>query len=194
MFNGIITQTGKIKKIYKKEKNCFLEVKSKMVFKKDELGSSISCSGVCLTLEKFKGNISKFYISKETLERTIFKSSKKGDFINLEKSMKFGSLISGHFVQGHVDITSEVGKIVHIGKSWLISFKLLNKYKKYLVEKGSVAINGVSLTVVKIIKDNFLISIVPHTLKLTNLVDLKVKDTVNIEFDVLGKYIKSFIK
>jgi riboflavin synthase len=194
MFNGIITQTGKIKKIYKKEKNCFLEVKSKMVFKKDELGSSISCSGVCLTLEKFKGNISKFYISKETLERTIFKSSKKGDFINLEKSMKFGSLISGHFVQGHVDITSEVDKIVHIGKSWLISFKLLNKYKKYLVEKGSVAINGVSLTVVKIIKDNFLISIVPHTLKLTNLVDLKVKDTVNIEFDVLGKYIKSFIK
>ena len=134
MFNGIITHTGKIKKIYKIDNNCFLEVKSKMVFKKDELGSSISCSGVCLTLEKYKGSISKFYLSKETLKRTIFKSSKKGDFINLEKSMKFGSRISGHFVQGHVDITSEVDKIVHIGKSWLLSFKLLNKYKKYLVE------------------------------------------------------------
>ena len=194
MFNGIITHTGKIKKIYKKDNNCFLEVKSRMVFKKDELGSSISCSGVCLTLEKYKGKISKFYLSKETLIRTIFKSSKKGDFINLEKSMKFGSRISGHFVQGHVDITSEVDKIAHRGKSWLISFKLLNKYKKYLVEKGSITINGVSLTVAKIIKGSFQISIVPHTLKLTNLVDLKVKDTVNIEFDVLGKYIKSFIK
>ncbi len=194
MFNGIITHTGKIIKINKKSNNCFLEVESKMKFKKSELGSSISCSGACLSLEKYNGNISKFYLSKETLKRTIFKSSKIGDIINLEKSMKFGNRISGHFVQGHVDITSQVGKITYIGKSWLISFKLLNKYKKYLVEKGSVAINGVSLTVVKIIKDNFLISIVPHTLKLTNLVDLKVKDTVNIEFDVLGKYIKSFIK
>ena len=194
MFNGIITHTGKIEKIYKKGNNCSLEVKSKMFFRKDELGSSISCSGVCLTLEKYKGSISKFYLSQETLKRSIFKSSKKGDIINLEKAMKFGSRISGHFVQGHVDIATEVDKIVLIGKSWLINFKLLNKYKKYLVEKGSITINGVSLTVAKIIKGNFQISIIPHTLKLTNLVDLKVKDTVNIEFDVLGKYIKNFIK
>ena len=194
MFNGIITHTGKIIKINKKSNNCFLEVESKMKFKKSELGSSISCSGACLSLEKYNGNISKFYLSKETLKRTIFKSSRIGDIINLEKSMKFGNRISGHFVQGHVDITSEVDKITYIGKSWLISFKLLNKYKKYLVEKGSITINGVSLTVAKIIKGNFQISIVPQTLKLTNLVDLKVKDTVNVEFDILGKYIKSFIK
>jgi riboflavin synthase len=194
MFNGIITHTGKVKKIYKKRNNCFLVVESKMKFKKCELGSSISCSGACLSLEKYNGNISKFYLSKETLKRTIFKFSKIGDIINLEKSMKFGNRISGHFVQGHVDITSQVGKITYIGKSWLISFKLLNKYKKYLVEKGSITINGVSLTIAKIIKNNFKISIVPHTLKLTNLVNLKTKDTVNIEFDVLGKYIKNFIK
>ena len=194
MFNGIITHTGKIIKINKKNNNCFLEVESKMKFKKSELGSSISCSGACLTLVKYNGNISKFYLSKETLKRTIFKSSKIGDVINLEKSMKFGNRVSGHFVQGHVDITSEVDKITYIGKSWLISFKLLNKYKKYLVEKGSITINGVSLTIAIIIKNNFKISIVPHTLKLTNLVNLKTKDTVNIEFDVLGKYIKNFIK
>ena len=194
MFNGIITHIGKIKKINKKNSNCVLVIKSEMKFKKNELGSSISCSGVCLTLEKYSKNISKFYLSKETLKRTIFKSSKIGDIINLEKSMKFGNRISGHFVQGHVDITSEVDKITYIGKSWLISFKLLNKYKKYLVEKGSITINGVSLTIAKIIKNNFKISIVPHTLKLTNLVNLKTKDTVNIEFDVLGKYIKNFIK
>ena len=194
MFNGIITHKGKIIKINKKSNNCFLEVKSKMKFKKSELGSSISCSGACLSLEKYNGNISKFYLSKETLKRTIFKFSKIGDIINLEKSMKFGNRISGHFVQGHVDITSQVGKITYIGKSWLISFKLLNKYNKYLVEKGSITINGVSLTIAEIIKNNFKISIVPHTLKLTNLVNLKTKDAVNIEFDVLGKYIKNFIK
>ena len=193
MFNGIITHTGKIKKIYKKNDNCFLEIESKIKFKKSELGSSISCSGACLTLEKYKGSISKFFLSKETLKRTIFKFSKIGDIINLEKSMKFGNRVSGHFVQGHVDITSQVDKINHVGRSWLISFKLFNKYKKYLVQKGSITINGVSLTIAKILKDGFKIVVIPQTLKFTNLIYLKEKDVVNVEFDVLGKYIKSFL-
>jgi len=194
MFSGIISHTGKITKIYKIKNNCFLEIKSQMKFKKSELGSSVSCSGVCLTLEKFDGKISNFYLSKETLKRTTFKTAKIGDIINLEKSMKFGKRISGHFVQGHVDTTLKVHKIIQIGKSWLISFKLLNIYKKYLVDKGSITVNGVSLTVVKIINSKLQISIIPHTLKLTNLINLKEKDIVNIEFDVLGKYIKNFIK
>ena len=194
MFNGIITHTGKIRKIYKKNNNCVFDIESKMRFRKRELGSSVSCSGACLTLEKYNKDISKFYISKETLKRTIFKSSKIGDIINLEKPMKFGDRISGHFVQGHVDITSEVYKIIHVGKSCLICFKLLNKYKTYLIEKGSITINGVSLTIAKILKNSFQISIVPHTLKFSNLVNLKIKDAVNIEFDVLGKYIKNFFK
>ena len=194
MFNGIITHTGKIKKIYKKRNNCILQIESKMKFKKNELGSSISCSGACLTLESYIKNISRFYLSKETLKCTIFKSCKIGDIVNLEKSMKFGSRLSGHFVQGHVDLTSKVNKIIYLGKSWLVSFNLLTKYKKYLVQKGSITINGVSLTVGKIFKNSFQISIVPHTLKLTNLTKLKVKDSVNIEFDILGKYIKNFTK
>ena len=194
MFNGIVNHTGKIFHIYKRNNNCLLEIKSGIKFKVSELGSSISCSGACLTLEKYHKNISKFYISKETLKKTIFKSSKKGDIINLEKSMKFSDRISGHFVQGHVDATCKVDKIIPLGKSWLVTFKLLNKYRKYLIEKGSITINGVSLTIVKILKSSFQISIVPHTLKLTNLVNLKVNDSVNIEFDVLGKYIRNFIK
>ena len=194
MFNGIITHTGKIRKIYKKSNNCILVVQSKMKFKKNEKGSSISCSGACLTLEQYNKNISKFYISKETLKRTIFKSSKIGDIVNLEKSMKLGNRISGHFVQGHVDTTSKVDKIINIGKSWLISFKLLKKYQKYLVNKGSITINGVSLTIAKILKDGFKIIVIPQTLKFTNLIYLKEKDVVNVEFDVLGKYIKSFLK
>ena len=194
MFNGIIRHTGKIKNIYKKNDNCIIEILSKIKFSKTEIGSSISCSGTCLTLEKYKGNLSKFYISKETLNRTNFKSSNKGDLINLEKSLKYGDRISGHFVQGHVDTTSTIKKIDFVGKSWFINFKLIKKYKKYLVQKGSITINGVSLTISKILKDGFQIVVIPQTLKLTNLRYLKEKDVVNVEFDVLGKYIKSFLK
>ena len=194
MFTGIIRHTGKINKIYKNNNNCIIEILSKIKFSKSEIGSSISCSGTCLTLEKYKGNLSKFYISKETLNRTNFKSSNKGDLINLEKSLKYGDRVSGHFVQGHVDTTSTIKKIVFVGKSWIINLKLKKKYKKYLIQKGSITINGVSLTISKILKYGFQIVIIPHTLKLTNLMYLKENDVVNIEFDVLSKYIKRFLK
>ena len=194
MFNGIIEHTGKIRNIYRKENNCIIEILSKIKFSKKEIGSSISCSGTCLTLEKYKGNLCKFYISKETLNRTNFKTLNKGDLINLEKSLKYGDRISGHFVQGHVDTTSSIKKVDFVGKSWFINFKLLKKYNKYLVQKGSITINGVSLTISKILRDGFQVVVIPQTLKFTNLIYLKEKDVVNVEFDVLGKYIKSFLK
>jgi len=194
MFNGIIKNTGKVNKIYKKNNNCFIEIFSKMRFTKNEIGSSISCSGTCLTVEKYNKNFIKFFISKETLSKTTFKSTKKGDIINLEKPLKYGNRVSGHFVQGHVDTTCLVKKIYLVGKSWLINFKLLNKYKKYLVSKGSITINGVSLTITNISKSGFQIVIIPQTLRFTNLIYLKEKNLVNVEFDVLGKYIKNVIK
>ena len=194
MFNGIIKNTGIINRLYKKNNNCFLYILSKIKFTKKEIGSSISCSGACLTLDKYNRNLSKFYISKETLSKTIFKTSKKGDIINLEKPLKYGERISGHFVQGHVDTTAAVKKINLVGKSLQINFKFSKKFKKYLVQKGSITINGVSLTIAKILIDGLQIVIIPQTLKLTNLIHLKEKDVVNIEFDVLGKYIKNFLK
>ena len=194
MFSGIIKHTGKINKIYKNTNNCTIEILSKIKFSKFEIGSSVSCSGTCLTLEKYKRNLSKFYISKETLNRTNFKFLNKGDLINLEKSLKYGNRISGHFVQGHVDTTSAIKTIDFVGKSWFINFKLLKRYKKYLVQKGSITINGVSLTISKILKNGFQVVVIPQTLKLTNLIYLKEKDVVNVEFDVLGKYIKNFLK
>ena len=194
MFSGIIKHTGKISKIYKNSNNCNIEILSKIKFSKSEIGSSVSCSGTCLTLEKYKKNLSKFYISKETLNRTNFKFLNKGDLINLEKPLKYGDRISGHYVQGHVDTTSTIKKINYVGKSWFINFKLLKRYNKYLVQKGSITINGVSLTIAKILKDGFKIIVIPQTLKFTNLIYLKEKDVVNVEFDVLGKYIKSFLK
>ena len=194
MFNGIIKNTGIINRLYKKNNNCFLYILSKIKFTKKEIGSSISCSGACLTLEKYNRNLSKFYISKETLSKTIFKTSIKGDIINLEKPLKYGERLSGHFVQGHVDTTAAVKKITLVGKSLQINFKFSKKFKKYLVQKGSITINGVSLTITKILIDGLQIVIIPQTLKLTNLIHLKEKDVVNIEFDVLGKYIKNFLK
>ena len=194
MFSGIIKHMGKINKIHKTKNNCILEILSKLKFSKSEIGSSISCSGTCLTLEKYKDKVSKFYISSETLKRTNFKSLKKGDFVNLEKSLKYGDRISGHFVQGHVDSTCQIKKINFVGKSWFIDFKLAKKYKKFLIQKGSITINGVSLTISKILKNGFQTVVIPKTLKSTNLVNLNEKDVVNVEFDVLGKYIKNFIK
>ena len=194
MFNGIIKSTGTINKIFFQKKNCSIQVKSKINFKKKEIGSSVSCSGTCLTLEKINKNLITFYLSHETINKTNFKNVKKGDTINMEKSMKYGERISGHFVQGHVDTTSEVNNISIIGKSWYINFYLLKKYRQYIAKKGSIAINGVSLTISKVLKNGFQIVVIPQTLKLTNLMFLKKKDLVNIEFDVLCKYISNFLK
>ena len=191
MFNGVIKSTGRVNKLYKNNNNCLLEISSKLNFIKDDIGSSISCSGACLTLDKIrKGNII-FYISKETIKRTNFKFSKKNDVINLEKPMKFGQRVSGHFVQGHIDTTAIVNNIKQIGKSWLVTFHISKKFSKFIIYKGSISINGVSLTISKIIKNGFQISVIPKTLRLTNLIKLKKKDVVNIEFDMVGKYIKS---
>ena len=194
MFSGIIKNTGKVHKIYKDKKNLILEISSNIKFKKDEIGSSISCSGTCLTLKNISGKKIKFYLSLETANRTNFKFLLKGSKINLEKSLKHGDRNSGHFVQGHVDTISQVKKIKTVGKSWIVTFSLPSKYMNYIVEKGSIAINGVSLTISKIIGNGFQVVIIPQTIKSTNLVHLKKKDFVNIEFDVLGKYIKSFLK
>ena len=194
MFNGIIKNIGRVHSINRYKNNYILTINSNLKFRKKEIGSSISCSGTCLTLEKFKKNLSTFYISKETLIRTNFRFLKKNNPINLEKSMKYGNLISGHFVQGHVDCTSKIKKINFIGKSCFLDLSLQKNKKKFLVTKGSIAINGVSLTISKIMKKTFQVVIIPQTLKLTNLKSLKKNDFVNIEFDVLGKYIINNLK
>ena len=188
MFNGIIKNTGKVVRIHKNKNEYLININSSIKFSKDEIGSSISCSGVCLTLVNFKQKISKFYISKETLNRTNFKYLKNKTIINLEKSLKYGNRISGHFVQGHIDTTSKILSISSVGKSWYIDFNLPKKYRKFIIEKGSIAINGVSLTIAKKLKKMFRVVVIPQTLKYTNLIKLQKGDIVNIEFDILSKY------
>ena len=191
MFNGIVTNQGKIEKIIKQSKNCILLLQSNIIFNKKEIGASVSCNGVCLTLYKIKKKLIYFFLSKETLRRSTFKSSKIGENINLEKSLVFGKRISGHYLQGHVDTIATILKIKSIGKTSFVKFDINKQDYKYLVEKGSIGINGVSLTISRLFKNAFEVTMIPHTLKLTNLSNLKKKDRVNIEFDLVGKYINN---
>ncbi len=189
MFNGIIKNTGLITNIKKSKKSMILSIESSLKIKKNMIGSSISCDGVCLTLISKKNKILSFYLSYETIKRSNFSKAKVGKKINLEKSLKFGDEVSGHYTQGHVDTIGKIQKIKVIDKTWFLKITIPTKYNKFVVEKASIHINGVSLTVSKKTKKFFEISIIPHTLKLTNLKNLKEKDLLNIEFDIFGKYL-----
>ena len=193
MFNGIIYNTGSIHSINKKKNSLFIGIKSKLRFNPREVGSSVCCDGVCLTLVKIKKDIIYFYISNETLIRSNFNLLKKKQIINLEKSISYGQKISGHFTQGHVDTVAKIKKVKIIDKTWIINFQVLNKsLNKFLIEKASISINGVSLTISKVAKNSFEINVIPHTLKLTNLQYLKSKSLVNIELDIFSKYIHKY--
>tara|TARA_B100000287_G_scaffold297207_1_gene280339 strand:- start:344 stop:928 length:585 start_codon:yes stop_codon:yes gene_type:complete len=193
MFNGIIYHQGRVKKISISKKGMSIFIFSKILINKKNIGMSIACDGVCLTLASYKNKILEFYLLHETIRRSKFKFLKIGDYINLELPLKYGQDISGHICQGHVDTTSKVYKISTKGASKILDFKVNKKYKKILIEKASILINGVSLTISKVTKHGFQIWLIPHTLKLTNLSNIKNNTVVNIEFDILSKYVKNYI-
>ena len=192
MFNGIIYNQGKISKISKRPKGINIFVKSNFKLKKKDIGLSIACDGVCLTLISFKSKLMEFYLSNETLVRSKFKFLKTNDIINLELPLKYGTKISGHICQGHVDTVSKVLSIKMIDKSYLFDFEISSKERKNLIEKASICVNGISLTISKVTKKGFQIWIIPHTYNETNLSTLKKNDLVNIEIDILSKYVKNY--
>ncbi len=192
MFNGIIYNTGKIKKISKTKNSMVIGVSSNLKLNQKDIGSSISCNGVCLTLTKIQNGILFFYLSGETLTRSNFIKIKKNNIINLEKALRHGDLISGHYSFGHIDCYGKIKKITKIGQTWNIEIMLQKKFLKKLVEKGSISINGVSLTISKVKTKSFILTIIPHTLKMTNLTYLKKNDLVNIEIDMLSKYVSKY--
>ena len=189
MFNGIIKNTGIVKYIKKNIKSMNITVYTDLKIGNYMLGSSISCDGVCLTLISKKNKLLTFYLSQETILRSNFSKIKVGKILNMEKSLKYGDEVSGHYTQGHVDTVGKISNIRIIDKTWLIRITTSLQFNKYIVEKASIHINGVSLTISKKKKKYFEINIIPHTLKLTNLNNLKIKDLVNIEFDIFAKYI-----
>jgi len=191
MFTGIIESTGSILKIKREEKNLRLSIKCSFA---DELkiDQSVAHNGVCLTVVAINGNAYDVVAIDETLKRSNLGSLKEGNEINLERCTKLGDRLDGHIVQGHVDTVAKVTKIDTQKGSWLMHFEYDNQ--KYItVEKGSVCVNGVSLTVVDSGINNFSVAIIPYTFENTNFKNLRVGETVNIEFDVIGKYVERLI-
>ena len=192
MFNGIIFNQGKIKRINKRKKGINIFVYSKLKISKKDIGMSISCDGACLTLININNKLMEFYLSNETIKRSKFKKIKKGDKINIELPVKYGQKLSGHICQGHVDTVAVVNNKTKVDESYIFDFKINQNFKKQIVEKASILVNGVSLTISKITRKGFQIWVIPHTLKLTNLNNLNKGDLVNIEVDIFSKYVKKY--
>jgi riboflavin synthase len=192
MFNGIIYNQGVVTKIIKRPKGLNVFIKSDFKLSSKNIGLSVACDGVCLTLISYKSKVMEFYLSKETIKRSKFKFLNIKDVINLELPLKYGTNISGHICQGHVDTVGKVGDIKKIDKSYLFNFIITPKQKKQLIEKASICINGISLTISKLTKKGFQIWIIPHTYNETNLITLKKNSLVNIEIDILSKYVRNY--
>ena len=192
MFNGIIFNKGLITKISKRSKGINIFVKSDLKLKNKDIGVSVACDGVCLTLITLKKKIMEFYLSNETIKRSKFKFLKPRDIINLELPLKYGTKISGHICQGHVDTVGKVLNISRVDKSYVFEFEIPKKERKHLIEKASISVNGISLTISKVTKKGFQIWIIPHTYKETNLSKLKKSSLVNIEIDILSKYVRNY--
>ena len=192
MFNGIIFNQGNIVKISKRMNGINIFIKSNLGLTNNDIGISVSCDGVCLTLIAIKKKVIEFYLSNETVQRSKFKFLKVKDSINLELPLKYGQKISGHICQGHVDTVGKILLIKKIDKSYLFDCEIPKKQRKNLIEKASICINGISLTISKITKKGFQIWVIPHTFKLTNLLSLKKNSLVNIEIDILSKYVRNY--
>ena len=192
MFNGIIFHKGIIDKIIQRPKGKNIFIKSNLKLTTKDTGVSVACDGVCLTLITIKNKIMEFYLSNETIMRSKFRYLKNKDIINLELPLKYGQKISGHICQGHVDTIGKILNIKKVDKSYLFDFQINLNEKKNLIKKASICINGISLTISKVTKKGFQIWIIPHTYKVTNLYQLKKGSLVNIEIDILSKYVKNF--
>ena len=193
MFTGIIESVGEIKSIVQNQKNIDMEILSP-ISGELRVDESISHNGVCLTVTEFNSKSHKVTLVDETLKKSNFSNVKVGSLLNLERSMKANGRLDGHIVQGHVDDTAKCINIVDQSNSWLYTFKISKDFSNYIIEKGSICVNGVSLTCYNINDDEFTVAIIPHTYEFTNINLINIGELVNIEFDILGKYINKILK
>ena len=201
MFSGIIAALGVVKNINYSDIYSFdIEIKKINLEGFEEsnnlikIGCSIACSGVCLTLIKKKCNILTFDVSKETMKKTNLSNWKIGKLVNLERALRVGDEIGGHFVTGHVDTVLELQKILEEDGSRILYIKLNDEISPYIASKGSITIEGISLTVNEVNNDNFNVNIIPFTWDNTNLSKIKVNDFVNVEIDLLSRYLVNYQK
>ncbi len=194
MFTGLVEETGKLIDKIKTGDGYQLKISAQKVVEDLELGSSIAVNGCCLTVVKKEDNNFSLDTIEETLKKTNLGELKIGDRINLERPLKAEARLGGHFVLGHVDTTGEVTEIKELSNSHFITIKFPGEFKKYLIYVGSIAIDGVSMTVAQLDKNSFSVGIIPHTWKETIFSDKKIGSTVNLEFDVLGKYVETIME
>jgi riboflavin synthase len=193
MFTGLIKEIGEIKSVVTNPEGRLLGIKSRELIKEIAIDDSVSVNGACQTVVKVKGDI--FYVQAVhvTLEKTTFGSLKPGSPVNLELSLRPMDRLGGHFVSGHVNGTGQITKVLSQGKNWLITVKYPKELEKYIIQEGSIAIEGISLTVAYLKKGEMTVSIIPHTYEKTTLGSKKVGDKVNLEVDLLAKYIEKLL-
>jgi len=194
MFTGLIKETGRIKKITGKGQDREIEIQCKRVLKDLNAGDSISVDGVCLTAKSTGSDSFTCDISFSTLNTTTFKYCNSGDEVNLEIPLTSADKLGGHLVSGHVDCMSKVLKIISIGKSYLINFRLPPEIREFVTPKGAIAVDGISLTVSEVENDIFSAAIIPYTYENTNLRHRRPGDMVNIEVDMVSRYIVNYLQ
>ena len=192
MFTGLIRELSVLRTFTRSGNVYRLEAISDIISKDSAIGDSISVNGVCLTLTEKKQDLLAFDVMEETIRRTGLSSIKSGDEVNLEDSLKAGGPLGGHFVLGHIDCAGTIRRIENRGGEYVIEVEFPPEFSHLVVEKGSVALDGISLTVGETARGSFKVYIIPHTLKVTNLSSRRSGDKVNIEFDIIGKYLSRF--
>lgn len=197
MFTGIVEETGTVERIKPTAKSIELTVRAKVCGHDLKIGDSLAVNGCCLTAVKLKprkrGKDVKLDLLKETWKRTNLQYARVGSLVNLERSLQVGSRLGGHFVTGHIDGTGKITRWEKSGKDHILEIAAPPDVMRYLVFKGSVTVDGISLTVATVSKKSFRIWIIPHTYEVTALRERKVGDTVNLEADILGKYVRQFV-
>lgn len=194
MFTGIIEEVGEIAAISSGVKSKKLEIKAEKVLKDLKIGDSMNINGACQTVIEVKQNSFVVQAVEETLKRTNLGRLKKGDRVNLERALKLSGRLGGHLLSGHIDCTAEIKSINSAGDSLIYEISFPLEYADLLMEKGSIAVEGISLTITELKKSSFVVSVIPFTLKMTDLKEKEVKDIVNLEFDLLGKYVKRILE
>lgn len=193
MFTGIIEELGEVTQLVQDKDNLHITVKSALS-KELKIDQSLAHNGVCLTVVKLGDNTHTITAIKETIDKSNIGELKIGTKVNLERAMQLGARLDGHIVQGHVDQTAVCTEVKELEGSWLYTFSYDNSYDNITIEKGSITVNGVSLTVVDSKQGSFSVAIIPYTYENTNFHQFKVNDTINLEFDVIGKYVARLLE
>ena len=194
MFTGLIQDVGKIQSLEPRQGGVRATVSTRLELGSIKIGDSVSVDGVCLTVVKFQGTAFVVEASPETLQKTTLAQARQGQGVNLETALRMSDPLGGHLVAGHVDGTGEILEVIPEGNSWRFRFRVPPEVGRYLVKKGSVAVDGISLTVAEYGDQEFTVSVIPHTAQTTTLGSKKAGDRVNLESDLIAKYVEKFVR